>query len=118
MRQKKDIVQSFKSAFTGFFYCLRTQRNFRIHLLAAVLVLGLAYGLKIEKIEALILFLAILLILTLEMINTTFESLIDLVVPDWREKARITKDVAAAAILLAAIGSIIIAVIIFSSYIL
>jgi len=116
MRQR-SLLQSFKSAFAGFFYCLKTQRNFRIHLLATALVLGLAYFLRIERIEISILFFTILLVLTLEMINTTFESLIDLVAPDWREKARIAKDVAAAAILLAAIGAIIIGIIIFGPYI-
>lgn len=116
--RKRNLLQSFRTAFAGFFYCLRTQKNFQIHLLAAVLVLGLAYFLRVEKIEVLILLIAILLVLTLEMINTTFEFLIDLVSPDWREKARIAKDVAAGAILLAAIGAVIIGIKIFAPYIL
>lgn len=86
--------------------------------MAAGLGLGLAYFLRIDRVEISILFFAILLVLTLEMINTTFESLIDLVAPDWREKARIAKDVAAAAILLAAIGAVIIGILIFGPYIL
>lgn len=116
MRQR-SLSQSFRSAFAGLFHCMRSQRNFRIHLTAALLVLLSAYILGIRRIEVLILFLSILLVLTLEMINTTFESLIDLVAPDWREKARVAKDVAAAAILLAAIGAVIIGILIFSSYI-
>lgn len=117
MRQR-NLLQSFRSAFAGFFYCLKTQRSFQIHFLAAVFVLTLAYFLRIERWEATILLFTVLLVLSLEMINTTFESLIDLVAPDWREKARIAKDVAAAAILLAAIGAVIIGIIIFGRYIL
>jgi len=118
MRSKnKYLLCSFKNSFTGFYYCLRTQRNFRIHLVIAILVLGFACFLKIEKIEILILFFTIILVLILEIINTAVETLIDLVVPDWTEKARIVKDVAAAAVLAAAIGSVIVGVIIFSPYI-
>lgn len=116
MRQR-SLSQSFRSAFIGLLHCLRTQRNFRLHLLATILVLGAAYILRIQKIEVLILSFSILLVLTLEMINTTLESLIDLVAPDWRAKARVAKDVAAAAILLAAIGAVFVGIVIFSPYI-
>lgn len=115
--KKRNLLQSFRSAFAGFFYCLRTQRNFRLHLLVTILVLGLAYLLRIERVEISILLLTILLVLTLEMINTAAEALIDLVAPDGKEKARIVKDVAAAAVLVAAIGVMIIGIIIFYPYI-
>lgn len=115
MRQR-NLWQSFRSAFAGLFYCLWSQGNFRLHLMAAILVLGLACFFGVQKIEGLILLFAILLVLTLEMINTTLESLIDLVAPDWQEKARVAKDVAAAAVLLAAIGAVIVGILIFSPY--
>ena len=115
--KNRRLLYSFKSAFTGFCYCVKTQKNFRIHLVMTVFVLGLAYFLKIKKIETSILIFTVILVLILEMINTAVETLIDLVAPDWREKARIVKDVAAAAVLAAAIGSVIVGVIIFSPYI-
>lgn len=111
---KRNLFQSFKSAFTGFSHCLKTQRNFRFHLLMAVFVLSLAYWLKIGKLEILILFFIISLVLILEMINTAFESLIDLMSPSWRKKAMVAKDVAAGAVLLAAILALLIGLIIFS----
>lgn len=111
--RKRNLLQSFKSAFDGFFYCRKTQRTFRFHLLATILVLILAYCLKIERSEFLILLLTILLVLTLEMINTAFESLVDIVAPEWKEKAMIAKDVAAGAVLLAAVFAIFIGIIIF-----
>ena len=112
MREKR-LLLSFKCAFFGLFYCLKTQKNFRFHLLIAILVLSLAWCLGLEKIELLILLLTILLVLVLEMVNTGFELLIDMIVPDWNERARMVKDVAAAAVLLAAIGAVIIGIIIF-----
>ena len=116
MMRQRGLAQSFKSALAGFFYCFRTQKNFRIHLLVTVIVLGLACFLKIEKIEISILLFTVLLVLTFEMINTAVEALIDLVAPDWKEKARIVKDVFAAAVLVATIGVVIIGIIIFSPY--
>lgn len=117
MRQR-NLITSFKNAFFGLFYCFRTQRNFRLHLLVTILVLVVSYFLRIEKTEVLFLFFAILLVLALEMVNTTIEAIIDLMTSEWQEKARLAKDIAAATILLAAVGAVVIGIIIFSPYIL
>ena len=111
---KRSLLQSFRNALDGFFYCIKTQRNFRIHLLAAALALSLTYFLKIGRLETLILFSFISLVLILEMINTAFESLIDLMSPTWKKQARTAKDVAAGAVLLAAFLATIIGFIIFN----
>lgn len=109
----RTLFESFRNAFTGFFYCFKSQRNFRIHLWAGALALTFTWILNIGRLETLILFSFISLVLILEMINTAFESLIDLMSPDWRDKARIAKDVAAGAVLLAAFLASIIGLIIF-----
>lgn len=109
----RSLFASFKNAFKGFFYCLKSQPNFRIHIVAAFLVLLLSYFLKVGRLEVLILFSFISLVLILEMINTAFESLIDLMSPTWKKKAMIAKDVAAGAVLLAAVLAAVIGLIIF-----
>jgi diacylglycerol kinase len=114
----KNLIQSFSSALAGFRYCFKTQRNFRIHLLFAFIVSLFAYFLQVTIVESLVLFFTIILVLTLEMINTAFEYLIDVVSPEWREKARVAKDMAAAAILTAAFGAVVVAMTIFGPYLL
>lgn len=109
----RSLFQSFKNAIDGFIFCLKTQRNFRIHLVAAGLALFLSWFLKIGRLEALILFSFISLVLILEMINTAFESLIDLMSPSWQKQARTAKDIAAGAVMLAAALAAIIGLIIF-----
>ena len=80
----------------------------------AVLALIVARFLKISRSSFLILFFGVILVLVLEMINTAFEAIVDLLSPVWHKKARTAKDVAAAAVFLAAVGVLIIGLIVFS----
>ncbi|RJR15557.1 diacylglycerol kinase family protein [Candidatus Microgenomates bacterium] len=113
----EEIIQkhhvSFKNAFSGLFWALKTQPNFRIHLsiATAVVVLGLYVGLT--SYEWLILTFTIFWALAAEMINTAIEAVCDLVTHEWKEEIKIAKDVSAAMMLVTALGSAIIAAIIF-----
>lgn len=116
VKKQRSLLQSLKNALVGLAYCFRTQRNFRIHLAIAVVVLMVAKLLMISRISLAILFFGILLVIVLEMINTAFEAIVDLLSPIWQRKAKMAKDVAAAAVLVIALGAMIIGVIIFYPY--
>lgn len=109
---------SFKNAFAGLLWSLRTQPNFRIHLTCSLIVLSLGYYFHITNVEMAIILFTILLGLSGEMINTALESMTDLITHEWRTEAKIAKDVAAGMMLLIAFGAIGIALFIFTPYIL
>lgn len=109
----KKILDSFNYAFDGIIYTLKTQRNMRIHFIIAVLVLFCSIFLNLTKIETLILFITIALVIIAEMINTCIEATIDLITDKYHELAKIAKNVAAGAVLVSAVNSIIVAYIIF-----
>jgi len=108
---------SFQHAFDGIVWAFRTQPNFRIHLVCSVLAIGLGLYLHITTVEMTIIIFTILLGLSGEMINTALESVTDLVTTEWRQQAKIAKDVSAGMMLLIALGAIIVAIFIFSPYI-
>lgn len=108
---------SFKNALWGLQHAFSEHPNFRIHLLLSIVVLVSGWYFKITKVEFLILLLTILLGFTVEFLNTSIESVCDLVTTEWRKDIKIAKDVAAAMMTVVAIGSIIIAVVIFYPYI-
>lgn len=107
---------SFKNAFAGIFWALRTQPNFRVHFFfaAAAIALGLYFG--VPHLTMAILLFTILLGLAAEMINTAIESVTDLVTRQWRQEAKIAKDVSAGMMLLVAVGAVGVAIFIFAPY--
>ena len=90
------LLQSFRHAFEGLRYALRTQRNARIHALAAVTVAALGSWLRISPGEWAMLVLTIRFVFSFELLNTMVETLVDLVSPEHHPLARTAKDVAAA----------------------
>lgn len=109
-----NLFTSFRYAWAGVKYAFQTQRNFRIHVVIAVIVSGLSYALKISAIEQVAIALTIALVLVLELLNTAIESVVDLTVKQsYHELAKIAKDCSAGAVLISAWTAIIIAIIIF-----
>lgn len=104
-------VRSFKYAFSGCLYVIRTQKNSWLHLLATIVTLTLASWLKLGANSWAILVLTITLVWTAEIINSSIELIVDLTNPKMHPLARIIKDVSAASVLFVAIGSIIIGLI-------
>ena len=104
---------SFKNAFNGLVWSLKTQPNYRIHLSLSILALSLGFWLQISYTEFLIIIMVIMAGLVVETINTAIESTTDAIDTTIREDIKISKDVSAAAMLIYAIGSTIIAIIIF-----
>lgn len=113
-RTHKD---SFKDAFAGLRWILVTQPNFRIHLILSLLALTLGFVLHISSVEMAIIVFTIILGLTAEMINTSLEAMTDLITKEYREDAKISKDVAAGMMLFTAIGAVLVALCIFVPYI-
>jgi len=103
---------SFKYAFSGLRYVVRSQRNAWIHAAITIGVLILAVLLKISLVEWGILLLAIGLVWTAEIFNTALETLVDLASPNTHPLAKIAKDTSAAAVLFSAIISVLIGLVI------
>ena len=93
------LGRSFGYALCGIGHCIRRERNFRIHLVAAAYVLALAAYLHITGVRLALLILTIGGVLALELVNTAAEALVDLVSPQRRPLAKIAKDTAAGAVL-------------------
>jgi len=104
---------SFANAFAGLVWAIRTQPNFRIHFFLSAFALFLAYFYSITRMEMIVIVFTIVLGLAGEMVNTSLEAMTDLITSEWRKEAKIAKDVAAGMMLLIAIGSVIIAFLIF-----
>lgn len=109
----KKRIASFRYAFQGLKDLFISQPNARIHLMASIAVILAGIFFQISATEWMVVSLCIILVLSLEATNTAIEYLTDLVSPGQHPLAGKTKDVAAAAVLLAAIGSVVIAGIIF-----
>ncbi len=113
-RTSKNVFISFKYAFSGINYTFKNSINFKIQLLCALLSLILGFILKLDKSGYLILLVTILSVLILEILNTSIESLVDLVIKKkFSSLAKIAKDCSAGSVLLASINSIIIALYLF-----
>ena len=109
-----NVLKSFKYAFSGISYVVKTSRNFKIQLIFAVTILMIGFLLQISQSNYVILIATIMSVLILEILNTSIESIVDLVVKkEFSSLAKISKDTSAGAVLLASINSVIIAVYIF-----
>lgn len=100
---KDDLRRSFRYALRGFRYALQAERNVRIHSCAAMLVLLLSAWLRLTDIEWLLIIMAIALVFIAEMFNTVVELMIDLITTEQSPLARRAKDIAAGAVLVAAL---------------
>jgi len=106
--RSRNIFESFRFAFSGLWYALRTQRNTRIHLTITAAVVVLGFFLELSYVQWAVVTLTIGFVLVSEMLNTVAETLVDLTSPGYHPLAKIVKDVTAGAVLLAAIVSIVV----------
>ncbi len=111
--KRRPLFQSFNHAIDGLIFVLRTQWNMRIHLGIAGLVLTLSLVFGVTGTEFILLLLAIAMVISAELINTAIEAVIDVTTTSFDPMAKIAKDVAAAAVLVTALASTIIAYVIF-----
>lgn len=107
-RRAANRVSAFRHAFHGWWYVLRTQENAWIHAVASVAVFGLGLWLALGPTEWAVLILTVALVWTAEFINTSIEATVDLASPEIHPLAKIGKDVGAAAVLVAALNSVLV----------
>lgn len=106
-------ARSFRFAFRGIGTLLASQHNAWIHSAALVVVVAAGLGLGIGRVEWLAVTLAIVAVFTAEALNTAFEALCDVASPEFHPLVERAKDVAAGAVLISAIGSVVVAVLVF-----
>jgi undecaprenol kinase len=112
----KPIWHSFSYAITGIFTAVKQERNMRFHLLSSVLVVGISFYFSITATEWLFILFAVGGMFALELVNTAIERVVDLAAPDFHPLAKQAKDVAAGAVFVYAILSVVIGIVIFSPY--
>jgi diacylglycerol kinase len=102
----RGLVDSFRYAFAGLWHSLRTQRNARIHVAIAILVIMAGILLDLKASEWAIIGLTIGFVLVAEVLNTVVESIVDLLTEEYHPLAKHAKDMAAGAVLLAALTAV------------
>ena len=106
--RKINRLESFRYAFAGIWYTFKTQRNAQIHLSIAVAIFILGLTLKLNLTEWAILTLTTGFVISVEMLNTVTETAMDYATTEFNPQVRIVKDVAAGAVLVAAITAVLV----------
>ena len=114
LRRSPSILDSFNFAFEGIIHVLRTQRNMRVHLAAAIAVLVGAVWVGVSKLELIALLLAIAFVFITEMVNSALEQAIDVATTSFDPLAKLAKDVAAGAVLIATVNAVAIGYLVFA----
>ena len=109
----KRLIRSFGFAFKGLRYAAKTQPNFRFHLVAGTIAVVMGFLFRLSTTEWLWLTACIAIVLITELLNTSLETLTDLVSPTYNEKAGHVKDIAAGAVVVAALFALITGIVIF-----
>ncbi|MBI5101724.1 MAG: diacylglycerol kinase [Nitrospirae bacterium] len=113
----RQWIKSANFAIEGILHAASTQRHLRYHLFSAAFVLLAGYVLGISKMEFILVSLAVILVVGAEMMNSAIEAIVDLISPEYAEKARVAKDIAAGAVLITAFGAAVLGYIILFPYI-
>lgn len=109
----EGLSDSFNYAVEGLVHTLRTQRNMKIHFIIAFLVLLSSLFVDISKMDLIMIFFSITLVIAMELINTAVEVVIDMITVEYRFRAKIAKNISAGAVLMASINALIVAYFIF-----
>jgi diacylglycerol kinase (ATP) len=113
-RLAPGILDSFNNAFEGIIHTLRTQRNMRIHLAVAFIVIVTALIVNVTKLELIALLISITFVLIAEMINTAVEAAIDIATTSFDPMAKLAKDIAAGSVLIASVNAIAVGYLVFA----
>ncbi|MFA6106045.1 MAG: diacylglycerol kinase [Patescibacteria group bacterium] len=112
------LIKSFRYAGRGLFRVLKEEQSFRIQVAMGFLVLILALFFNVKVWEAVALLLVIMMVLVLELINSVFERVVDVLKPRMHPYVETVKDIMAAVVLLSSLGAILIGVLILGPYLL
>jgi diacylglycerol kinase (ATP) len=113
-RRVTSLFESFNNAAEGVVHALRTQRNLWIHFTVAAAVLVAAIGFGVSKLELIVLLLAITFVLVAELVNTAIEAAVDVASTSFDPMAKLAKDMAAGAVLIAALNAVAVGYLVFS----
>jgi diacylglycerol kinase (ATP) len=105
-------IKSFHYAIDGWWYVIRTQHNAWIHAIVSLVILGLGLWLRLDRHEWAIILLTMMAVWMGEFMNTAIEAVVDMTMPDHHPLAKVAKDVAAAAVLVGAMGATLIGLLI------
>ena len=114
--KNKNFIDSSKNAFNGIIYTIKTQKNIKIQLIIALIVIISCIFLKLDITDCMFITFSIMLVIITEVINTSIEETVNLCTDKFHPIAKIAKDVSAGAVVLASINSIIIAILILIKY--
>lgn len=112
----RAFFKSFLYAFAGIYDFFRNHRNGQFHLVASIVATGMGMYFHLKPYEWVVVLLCIMVVTALEAMNSAVEYLTDLVSPDYHPLAGKVKDMAAGAVLMAAVGAAVVGVIIFGPY--
>lgn len=111
------FIESVNCAIEGILYTARTQKHMRNHFLSALVLLIVVLFLRVSALEFTLLTISVCFVLCTELLNTAIEAVVDLVSPEYHPLAKIAKDVAAGAVLVASIGAAVMGYLILSKYV-
>jgi diacylglycerol kinase (ATP) len=108
------LLDSFNYAFEGIIHVLRTQRNLRIHVVIAIVVIAAAAALSVQRVELIALLIVIAFVLITEMINSAIEGAIDVSTTSFDPNAKLAKDIASGAVLISSITAVAVGYLVFA----
>jgi len=111
--KNRKLLDSFNNAMSGIIYTIKAERNMKIHIFGAVLILLLSAFYKLSLVEFSIILLAVGFVIVCELFNTGIEMIVDIIVDVYHPKAKIIKDAAAGAVFVSAITSLAVGYFIF-----
>lgn len=111
--KNRNMIDTFNNAINGIVYAVRTEKNMKIHCAAAILVLFLSLFFDLERFEVIVIIIAVSFVIFAEMVNTAVESVVDIIVDEFHPRAKVAKDVAAGAVVIAALNAVIVGYLIF-----
>jgi len=111
--KNKNLTDSFNNAVNGILYTVRNERNMKIHIVIAALVMLLSLFYNLTRIEYLVVFITIAIVIICELFNTAIEILVDTIIDIYHPKAKLVKDTAAGAVMVSAFVSLLVAYFVF-----
>lgn len=109
----KKVIYSFKYAMEGIIASFKSEKNMKIHVLAMLVVIIIGFILRLNLIEWCICIILFALVISGELFNTAIETIVDMVMPEKNDMAKLAKDVSAGAVFVLAIAAVVIGMVIF-----
>lgn len=110
----RELKKSFLNAFRGVFYCIKNEKNIRIHIVMAIFIFTFSVFFQLSNVEYIVLILTIVMVIFCEIINTAIEALVNLSSPAYDSLAKIAKDVSAGGVFISSIGAIVVGFFLFA----